>query len=118
MECEACISLGSFEYTGERNFDEDPVVRRYDLYWCPTGGIGHGTIITKDGDEPHEYGAGLEFVMCRLHYFECWMRACERGLPTEKDREYVRQVALRFIADHWQTQAALDRLCKHRGSGG
>lgn len=50
-DCELCISLGPFQ---------DKLV--YDLYWCPTGGLGHPTVVARYSDDGPDYISGMEIA--------------------------------------------------------
>lgn len=67
-DCDSCMSLGPFQ-------DGDT---SYDLYWCPTGGLGRPTVVARSGDAGPEYTSGFEIADSGLS--PCLAEARDRAL--------------------------------------
>ena len=67
-DCSNCVSLGDFVVNN----------KLYDLYWCPTGGLGAPTVVARFGNEGWQYQSGIE--MAKSGQFPELAEAYRRGV--------------------------------------
>jgi hypothetical protein len=99
-DCDACIFLG--RYISEIWKGEE-----VDLYVCPGGGISNrGTVISRFGDEGHEYESGLACCGYTDHGTEACRRAINGGhidentlSPVMPDYKYSSKEQAKMIED-------------------
>lgn len=70
-DCERCVALGP--YYGSLG-------SAFDLYWCPTGGLGKPTVVARYGSDGPEYTSGLELADIVPSLHEARHRARIAGL--------------------------------------
>lgn len=73
-DCEACVHLGPFHHDRFK----------YDLYFCPTGGLGHETVVARYGNDGPEYVSGLHLANASPCLEEAVKRSRILGFIPEK----------------------------------